>query len=541
MKFMLNKVQLEQKAAIYLAKHPDYFAEGRRPPMPDEIFKPRTVAAAWMKHALDHKIRIAVVAETVVKNVQDLICLVNLTGFTTFVSDSYLEQLGYSTGELVGKNTFDLVHPDDRQIAEQAFAEGLASGYGKTTMRLMRKDGTCVLVEANGKAVRDADGKVIGGVIVSRDITDLVGLTEALQKSKQKFEEIFTHSPIAIEVFSSDGRILEFNPACARLFGVSSREVLGDFNLFMDQNISDEMKGRLKNGESVSYEAEFDFSKVPYASTEKGTKHLRVAINPVKETNGIGYVVQVLDITESVKLTEELRISGKNKDKFMSAMAHDLKSPFNGLLGFLTILKEGGNSPEEISKYVGIVDSSARKIFNLLEALLEWGMLYGGQLDTKIETLNIHNAVTEAIDALMVNSVQKGVAVRNMADERAHVLGMEFMVGRIVANLVSNAIKFTKPGGEITISSSNISSDNGKFVEITVADNGVGIPAAVLPLLFGVADTAVTTTGTAGEKGTGLGLPAVAEMVRRNGGEIRAESEEGKGSRFIFTLPAAQG
>jgi len=322
MKLAQKRQPLETRVANYLKTHPDYFAGGRKPPLFDEVFRPRLLAAAKMKLICDKNAKVATMAETVVKNVQDMMCLISLSGISTYLSDSYLEHLGYTYKELVGKSAFDLVHPDDRTAAEMAFSEGLERGVGKTTLRLRKKNGTYLTVESVGKAVRDNDGNIVGGVLVSRDITELIELADAMQKNKQKFEEIFKHSPIAIEVFSPEGKILDFNPACAKLFGISSRAALGDFNLFMDPNISEEMKDRLKNDGNISYEAEFDFSKVPYSTTEKGAKHLSVRINKVTG-NGTGYVVQVIDITELANAINALK---ENETKYRNLVenTHDI-------------------------------------------------------------------------------------------------------------------------------------------------------------------------------------------------------------------------
>ncbi len=509
------------------------------------IFKSQSIAGCRMKKICNQENEIR---NQVLENMQEMAFKLKIEHgeqgpkfIIDWVSPGYDTVLGYNLGAAIGTDILRNVHPDDLPGLMEFIKERLTSKSGGIALFRSRKaDGTYIYTEGTGTPIIDDKGIVVGAVIVSRDVSKRMEM-------ENKFKGIFDKSPVAIEVFSPEGNILDFNPACAKLFGVSSREALGEFNLFMDPNISEEMKDRLKKDGSASYEAPFDFSKVPYPTTEKGIKHFAVHINKIAG-DGVGYIAQVVDVTESVKLNAELLATSADKDKFMSMMAHDLRSPFNGILGFgelfeakvKELLQSGQctiDDLRELDVYITTLRGSSQKVFNLLETLIDWGRLNSGKMNTEIKILNMRDIVTEVIGPLTVNSFKKSVTVSNMVDERAYVKGMENMVGRIVANLVSNAIKFTKANCEITISSSA----KGKFVEITVADNGVGIPAHVLPMLFGAVNNAVTTTGTAGEKGNGLGLPMVAEMVKRNGGEIRVESEEGKGSRFIFTLPAAQG
>ena len=413
-------------------------------------------------------------------------------------------------------------------------------------MRLMKKDGTSIFVESSGKAVRDSNGNIIGGVIVSRDITEIISLTDALKKSKQKFEEIFKNSPIAIEVFDSNGMILDFNPACARLFGVSSREVLGDFTIFMDPNISDEMKGRLKKGENISYEAEFDFSKVPYDSTEKGTKHLSVSINKMPEANGIGYVVQVVDITKQKETEARLEFALTEKDKVMSVIGHDLKNPIGAIIGYSSLLLSDYNDFPDREKldFLSRINTSGEHMLNLLVNMLEYSRVQSGKYNVPFQKIMPYEKVEDELSRLTLQTAQKNINIINTIPPGLQVNANELMLGPIFQNLLTNAIKFSNKNGVITVSAEKRADG---MVQIGVKDNGVGIDAARIPFLFKVCPEGMSTLGTEKEKGTGFGLPIVADMVGKQGGTVWVETKVANqddptsGSKFCFTLPAAQG
>ena len=242
-----------------------------------------------------------------------------------------------------------------------------------------------------------------------------------------------------------------------------------------------------------------------------------------------------------MKSTTEANVE---KDKFFSIIAHDLKSPFNGILGFLQMLNDEypALSDEERKKYISIALKSSKKAFSLLEQMLEWRSLHGGKLDGPTIKINVRSLADGATSPLLSAMEKKRIKFQiNTGD--AMVSAQEIMLERVVANLVSNAIKFTPSDGNGVISISAAKTRDG-FVQITVADNGRGIPEKIMPLMF--TNTAVTTSGTDGETGTGLGLPMVKTMVEKMGGKIWVETkvaskdDPASGSKFHFTLPSAQ-
>ncbi|MCF8356026.1 MAG: PAS domain S-box protein [Melioribacteraceae bacterium] len=234
------------------------------------------------------------------------------------------------------------------------------------------------------------------------------------------------------------------------------------------------------------------------------------------------------------KYSEELKEANQTKDKFFSIIAHDLKSPFQGLLGYSKILANEFYtlSDEEKLFFINNIDDISNNAFSLLEDLLTWSRLQTGKMEVNIESLNLNEYLAPTISLLSQTALNKGIKLTSLINSDIHVKADINMLRTITRNLISNAIKFTNIGGKIIVKSKLLEN----FVELTVEDNGVGIKEENLQKLFSI-DKSITTRGTAKEEGTGLGLLLCKEMIEKLGGDIRVESEVGKGSSFIYTIP----
>lgn len=232
--------------------------------------------------------------------------------------------------------------------------------------------------------------------------------------------------------------------------------------------------------------------------------------------------------------TQELKELNATKDKFFSIIAHDLKNPFNTLMGFTELLLDNLEEypKEKIQEFIDILHQTARQSYALLENLLEWSRAQTGRLEMKPEKVNLYELTYETISLLKNHAAKKSIHLNNKIDPSTEAFCDENMIRTVIRNLVSNAIKYTKENGNITCNSHI--SDN--MIELSVADNGIGIKPENIQKLFRI-DINYSTVGTAEESGTGLGLILCKEFINKNNGEIWVESEFGKGSTFKFTLP----
>lgn len=237
------------------------------------------------------------------------------------------------------------------------------------------------------------------------------------------------------------------------------------------------------------------------------------------------------------KLTQseiELTEMNASKDKFFSIVAHDLKSPFQGLIGFADILMEDFDEMEaEQTKYfIKEINASTKNVYKLIEQLLDWSRIQLGKMPFEPENFYIVKSIEFIMNLVKANAIKKEITISQSVPDGHLVFADEKMINSVFENLISNAIKFTKRNGNITISS--VEKDDKVF--ITVKDTGIGIDSEALDKIFRI-DSNHTTKGTESESGTGLGLLLCKELVEKNGGTIEVQSKPGVGTSIIFSLP----
>jgi len=232
--------------------------------------------------------------------------------------------------------------------------------------------------------------------------------------------------------------------------------------------------------------------------------------------------------------TAEIAEVISTNSKFISILSHDLRSPFSSILGVLQILKKSLNeyNKDEFEKYINIASDSANRTLNLLDELLEWTISRNQKKSFNPVKINLKELAEGEIENNRLQAIQKQISLTHSITSTLYVVADIQMIKTILRNLISNAIKYSNTGGEITISAS----ESRQFVEIGVADNGVGISLKSQRNLLRI-DEFHSTKGTNDEKGNGLGLILCKEFVEIHGGKIRIESEPGLGSKFTFTLP----
>jgi signal transduction histidine kinase len=189
-------------------------------------------------------------------------------------------------------------------------------------------------------------------------------------------------------------------------------------------------------------------------------------------------------------------------------------------------------SKDEVKDSVSNIFSSSQKVYNLILNLLEWSRLQTGRLEVDKNILNLKKSSEEIVNLYKENTGNKKITIKNEVPEELIIFADEYMVNTVLRNLISNSIKFTNPGGSITINAVR----TGEMAEIIIQDNGIGISEENQKKIFRI-DEQFRRNGTSHEKGTGLGLILCKEFVEKNGGTIYLESKENEGSKFIFTMP----
>jgi len=241
---------------------------------------------------------------------------------------------------------------------------------------------------------------------------------------------------------------------------------------------------------------------------------------------------------ERDELIKKLREMNESKDKLFSLISHDLRSPFNSLLGFSEILTTEYDSltDDEIREYINVISETSKNLYGMTNNLLAFSRFQMEKLVFNPVKLNLRKIVSNNINMLKGNLIKKNLNMTMDVDNDIYIHTDEEMLNSIFQNLISNAVKFTNRGGEIKITSKVIKFfEEPDNVEIRIDDTGIGMSKTVMEKIF--KSHIQSTPGTEREYGTGLGLLLVKEFIVKNGGNIKVQSKLGHGTTFIFNLP----
>jgi len=243
---------------------------------------------------------------------------------------------------------------------------------------------------------------------------------------------------------------------------------------------------------------------------------------------------------EREKLIEKLSDLNKSKDRLFSLISHDLRSPFNSLLGFSEILTTEYDqlTDDEIKEYLNVIYESSKNLYGMTNNLLQYSRFQTGRIEFKPTRIDITKLIKNSTKLLRGNIVKKEIDFKINSDPDIFIYADEDMMNSVIQNLISNAVKFTPLNGEVTVTVKSLAEEGMPHkVSIVVQDTGIGISDENMKKIL--RGEMFSTPGTEREYGTGLGMVLINEFIHRNGGELKIESEKNKGTRFIAVLPAA--
>jgi PAS domain S-box-containing protein len=403
--------------------------------------------------------------------------------------------------------------------------------------------------------------------------------TEQLKKTEKFFDRILkNNNAIKLLINVETNKIVNSNEAAQRFYGYSQHELhsreIFEINVLKGDEVKaeyirskklgrDYFKSKQKNslGEIknvmvrstpltmqddhfiylIIHELSDDKKNIQNETSVKNAPIF--SLSPTEENSFLDDDLSLIEqnakdlVSLSNKLAEsekKLKLLNASKDRFFSIISHDLKNSFFSVMGLSKILADPENedSAEKKLETAQMLNNSSKKLYAFLENLLSWARVQRGVTEFEPAENNLYEIAVEVIYLFNQKAEQNGINLTHNISSNTSVFCDSNMTKTILRNLVSNALNFTNNGGSVVIDSKN----NEDEVIITVTDTGVGISELNINKLLRI-DSKHIGTNTQGEKGTGLGLILCKEFVEKHSGNIWIESELGKGSRFVFTLP----
>lgn len=454
------------------------------------------------------------------------------------------EIFGVEPGGLAGMNLNQFISAEQFKLVQKETAlriNGVRSVY---ELDILRPNGELRTIIITAVPQYDKRGNFEGTYGVFRDITKRKQAEKALSHEQYLLHTLLNNIPDHIYFKDCESRFIRINNAHAKLFGLSDPgQAVGktDFDFFTREHAlhayEDEQE-IIRTGQPIRKEEKETWEDLPDTWVLTTKMPLLDKDKKIIGTFGVSMNIDARKkAEEEIQLkNEELHRINVEKDKFFSIIAHDLRSPFNGFLGLTEIMVEDlpTMTMDEIRKIALMMRTSATNLFSLLGNLLEWSRMQRGLTTLSCESFLLMQKISESMVFVMEGANNKRIKVSYNVPDDLEVYADRNMVGGMIRNLVSNAVKFTPREGNITISAKAIE-DN--FIEIFVKDSGIGMNQEMVEHLF-ILDVNTSRSGTDGECSTGLGLILCKDFVEKHGGKLWVESEEGIGSTFRFTLPA---
>jgi PAS domain S-box-containing protein len=489
-------------------------------------------------------------------------------GNTTYANEAYARMLGYSVEELTGGNIRwdrDLSPPEwaprDLDAMEQMRRTGVAEIFEK---ELIRKDGSRVAVLIRIALLDEGSRTCMCSII---DISTRKQAQRALLESERRYRSVV--DSVSEVIFQTDaaGNWSFLNPSWTAITGFRVEASLG--KPFLDfVHPGDRQENRAKWDSLLQHRKEYSRHEVRYVTSDGSFRWVEVQSRPIIDENDrvLGISGTLNDVTQRREAEEQINkakeaaeSATQAKSEFLANMSHEIRTPMNAIIGMSGLLLETQLSAEQM-EYAETIGTSSDSLLTLINDILDFSKIESGKLEIEREPFDVRACVEEALDLLAAKASEKGLDLIYAVDESvpSRVEGDITRVRQILVNLIGNAVKFTETGEVRILVSSRAESDgdmpNGNCPEpatvatyepselpalfelhFQVIDTGPGIAADRMDRLF-QSFSQVDASTTRHYGGTGLGLAISKQLVQMMGGEIRVESQVGRGSIFHFTI-----
>ena len=470
----------------------------------------------------------------------------------THVNKSFVTLTGHSSeSEVLGRFFIDFVsRPDVKKI--ESILDDVEAGeknVDRFEFDLTNIEGDLIGIEGSVAKYIIEDRVYI--VTVLRDISEEKKQRQKLIKNEERYRSITENINESLWSAEHSGNKLKavlYTQAIKDITGYSPAEFLGNpflwFRIIHPSDV-EEVVGKLKRiyrdpsrtTASIEYRIINNIGNTAWIENK-----LTIDRAPDGKINRVYGLVADISLSKKAeeelkKTANDLRSLNETKDRFLSIISHDLRTPFSSILGFTDfLLEEDDIPPDKQRQYIEMIKSSSNSMLALVNSLLDWTRLQTGRVKFEPQRINAKKTIDKSIDMLSGVAMKKSINLFSMLEGDIFVHADEGLLLQVFNNLISNAIKFTNEGGDISVNV--FPRINQQAIEFSVNDNGVGIKEEDQGKLFNI-ESKYTTPGTSGERGSGLGLSLVHDIIKKHGGDIRLESEYGKGTRIYFSIPIA--
>jgi PAS domain S-box-containing protein len=462
------------------------------------------------------------------------------TGFSlaNFRGKTPQELVGKEDGDLISANYKKCVDLKDTVSYEETLKLPAGTRTWQTTLTPILQHGeVCYIVGS------------------SRDITSRIKAEKELKESKDMYQTLVENLNEIVYALDKNATITYISPNVESISGYKPKEVIG--KNFVDFVHPDDIKGRIEQFRKVILGIDKP-SEYRFLTKDGDAIWVRTNAKPLIKDGNVAGVLGVLTFIADLKEAErklretnqrlkdavlranemavQAEYANKTKSQFLANMSHELRTPLNSVIGFSDILLNEikGELNDFQKKYVSNISKSGNHLLSLINEILDISKIEAGKIELVCEKFDLYSVFSEIGSIISPLARKKSIDLEiEKQDDGIEINADKSKIKQVIFNLLSNAIKFTEKDGKVSISARKI---DRNWVEIAVKDTGIGIPEDKLDEIF---DPFMQVDASSSRKyeGTGLGLGLVKKIVQIHGGEIRVESEIGRGSIFRFTIP----